>query len=393
MHLRESLAIGLVLVIAGLAAAKDRTWTSSDGRTMEGEFVRELDGDVTFLVKGKLVTIALDKLAPRDQQIVRDLAAGKPVADEPAAPAATAGSTPPAAKPAEPDPFAPVPDRPDKPASSPSASKKKAQGQESRVWTDIFGRKATGKFIRIFGSNVVVSRAGGPLTIDYFQLSDADQTYVARAAHLARRGGPDSRQAAAEARGSRGRSGSWSARQRGESRSELGSWRKPIRTRSGMAPATADQAVELVVRAVRPAAGGLVRGAPEDRECPVRVWDRAGRGLDRASSGVGPGSDIGSGIGPPGPYGPSGFGPPGLGPPGFGPPGGSLPGSSSRRYGRVGFASLAATNLQSSDSPTISAPLGRQLRTNWPSGPAANPSRWIRANGLAGSALDRLAPD
>src|SRR4029434_9237284 len=73
---------------------------------------------------------------------------------------------------------APVPTRREEPASSPSLTKKKQKGQETRVWTDIFGRKATGKFIRIFGSNVVVSRAGGPLTIDFFQLSDADQTYV-----------------------------------------------------------------------------------------------------------------------------------------------------------------------------------------------------------------------
>ena len=164
MHLRRSLAIALVFAIAGLALAKDRTWTSSDGRTMQGEFVRELDGDVTFLVKGKLVTVAHDKLSDRDQQIVRDLAAGKTVPDEPATPTAnTAGSPPAASKPAEADPFAPVPDRPEEPArSSTLPTKKKQVGPESRVWTDIFGRKGTGKFIRIFGSNVVVSRAGGP---------------------------------------------------------------------------------------------------------------------------------------------------------------------------------------------------------------------------------------
>jgi len=177
MHLRGWLAIGLVFVVAGLALGKERTWTSSDGRTMQGEFVRELDGDVTFLIKGKLVTIATDKLSQRDQQIVRDLAAGKEVPDD-SAPARPAESKPAESKPAEPDPFAPVPDRPEEPATAPSSNKKKQKGPESRVWTDIFGKKATGKFIRIFGSSVVVSRAGGPLTVDFFQLSDADQAYV-----------------------------------------------------------------------------------------------------------------------------------------------------------------------------------------------------------------------
>jgi ribosomal protein L37AE/L43A len=185
MHLRGWLAIGLVFVVAGLALAKDRTWTSSDGRTMQGEFVRELDGDVTFLIAGKLVTIAIDKLSERDQKIVRDLAAGKEVPDyvAPSVESKPAGgkpaeSKPAEAKPTEPDPFAPVPDRPEEPAAAPSVNKKKQKGTESRVWTDIFGRKGTGKFVRIFGSSVVIGRAGGPLTIDFFELSDADQTYV-----------------------------------------------------------------------------------------------------------------------------------------------------------------------------------------------------------------------
>jgi|GEM_PF-2188528 len=184
MHPRGWLVIGLVFVVAGLAVAKDRTWTSSDGRTMQGEFVRELDGDVTFLVQGKLVTIAIDKLSERDQKIVRDLAAGKQVPDDAAPASDTKPATQPAnaqsttTKPVEADPFAPVPDRPEEPSASPSLSKKKQKGQETRVWTDIFGRKATGKFIRVFGNNVVVSRPGGPLTIDFFELSDADQAYV-----------------------------------------------------------------------------------------------------------------------------------------------------------------------------------------------------------------------
>jgi len=38
------------------AAEEVRTWTDTTGRTMQAQFVREVDGDVTFLKDGKLIT-------------------------------------------------------------------------------------------------------------------------------------------------------------------------------------------------------------------------------------------------------------------------------------------------------------------------------------------------
>src|SRR5687768_3078302 len=89
----------IVVVCAAVAFAdgKARTWTSADGRTMQAEFVRELDGDVTFLKDGKLIVIRVEKLSEKDQQLVKDLAAGKEpgqVEKDPFGTPAAGGSTP-----------------------------------------------------------------------------------------------------------------------------------------------------------------------------------------------------------------------------------------------------------------------------------------------------------
>ena len=57
---------------------------------MQAEFVREAGGEVTFRKGGKLVTVPLDRLSDKDRKIVRDLAAGKAVPDEPAASSSSA---------------------------------------------------------------------------------------------------------------------------------------------------------------------------------------------------------------------------------------------------------------------------------------------------------------
>ncbi len=191
MHRCGWLIVALLLVIAVGATAKERVWTSSDGRTMRGEFVRELDGEVTFLVGGKLQTVPLDRLSERDQQIVRDLAAGKEVPDDPMpveSPAPAAGDP---FAPSADDPFASPPAGKNPPASAtrrpadvepagdaPSLTKNRPKAPVSRVWTDNQGRLTTGKFVRIFNGNVVLTRAGGPVTIPFFDLTEADQQYV-----------------------------------------------------------------------------------------------------------------------------------------------------------------------------------------------------------------------
>ena len=158
--------VALWLALAVVGFAKERVWTSSDGRQLHGEFVRELDGEVTLLVEGKLVTLPLDRLSERDQQAARDLAAGKEVADDPPA----ASETEPGSEPASPD---------DPPAEARVPTLvKRPPSPVNRVWTDNQGRKTTGKFVRVFNGRVVISRAGGPIAVAYFDLTEADQQYV-----------------------------------------------------------------------------------------------------------------------------------------------------------------------------------------------------------------------
>ena len=171
MRMVRLLITAILLLAAGQAAAQERVWTSSDGQTIRGEFIREVDGDVTLLVAGKIVTMPLDRLSERDQQIVRDLAAGKPL---------PADSPPGSNKRVVDDPVesSPAPAEQETPAPPPALGPRKAKAPTNRVWTDTAGRKTTGKFVRVFGDKVVISRSGGPITIGFYELSEADQTYV-----------------------------------------------------------------------------------------------------------------------------------------------------------------------------------------------------------------------
>ncbi len=181
---RVCLLLILLATFSVAAAAKERTWTSADGRTMRAEFVRELDGEVTFLIAGKLTTIPLSRLSERDQQIVRDLAAGKEVPDDPA-PATPAAddpfSTPAASSTSEraaaSEPTTPASSDADSGEAPPSLTKRPIT-PTNRVWTDNVGRKTTAKFVRVFNGHVVLSRAGGPISVPFYDLVEADQQYV-----------------------------------------------------------------------------------------------------------------------------------------------------------------------------------------------------------------------
>ncbi|MDX1945741.1 MAG: hypothetical protein SFU86_10125 [Pirellulaceae bacterium] len=192
MHGKWRLAVALLAVLAaGSAAAKERTWTDQAGRTMQAEFVKELDGEVTLLRAGKLVTVKLASLSEKDQQVVRDLAAGKEVADEPApapvnpfepAPKPPAPTEPMPAQPAPPaNPFEPAgskPTEPVEPKPAPTPIGKNPVPIVNRVWTDAAGQQTTAKFVRIFGGNVVLSRAGKTISIPFYSLSPPDQEHV-----------------------------------------------------------------------------------------------------------------------------------------------------------------------------------------------------------------------
>jgi hypothetical protein len=157
--------ITTILVLIGwaavaVAAGKVRTWTSTDGRTMEAEFVRELDGDVTFLKDGKLIVIRAEKLSEKDQQVIKDLSAGiERTEDSSNKPATSDG---------------PPEESPDE--ATPKSGK--AIAIKTRTWTDRFGARSSGKFIRVDGNNVIINRGTRVLTVPFDSLSDADQEYV-----------------------------------------------------------------------------------------------------------------------------------------------------------------------------------------------------------------------
>ncbi len=156
-----------------IAAGKVRTWTNTDGRTMQAEFVREVDGDVTFLKNGKLIVVPLEKLSVEDQKVVQDLAAGKEPEDDPFTPTAER-KTPVEEKPAELPAEKPAAEKPEANSDKP----KKPVTIQTRTWTDRFGNKSSGKFVRVDGNDVVLSRGARVVTVAFGNLSEADQEYV-----------------------------------------------------------------------------------------------------------------------------------------------------------------------------------------------------------------------
>ena len=76
------------------------------------------------------------------------------------------------------NPFEEVADGTDSPASSPEAAKR-PNATEQRMWMDAQGKQVKAKFVRMNGQNVVLSRSGRVSTVPYYNLSQADQDYVA----------------------------------------------------------------------------------------------------------------------------------------------------------------------------------------------------------------------
>src|SRR5262245_8092886 len=83
-----------MLSLTSLLAAQERTWTDVDGRTMRAEFIREVDGEVSFLQGNKLITLPLTRLSEADRQHIRQVEASRANPD-----------ARPAEKPPEPSPF------------------------------------------------------------------------------------------------------------------------------------------------------------------------------------------------------------------------------------------------------------------------------------------------
>jgi hypothetical protein len=147
-------------------AAEERVWTDTQGRTMRAEFLREVDGEAVFLKDGKLLTLPLERFTDADREVMKKLAAGKPISDE-SAPE---------------DPFKPVA-RPAPPAPSggfaPSRPLVKERAEiVSREWIDVVGNRATGKFVRVVGRDVLILRGVRTFVVAFDKLSFVDQSYV-----------------------------------------------------------------------------------------------------------------------------------------------------------------------------------------------------------------------
>jgi hypothetical protein len=134
---------------------------------MQAQFVREVDGDVTFLKDGKLVTMPLDKLSDEDQKFIRDAELNKKVEE----------TTPPAGAPRTvdnsslPTDSAPITD------SKSSLTKQKTVAEE-RTWRDLRGKPQVGKFVRIHQGFVVISSGSRAIRMPFNNLSRPDREYI-----------------------------------------------------------------------------------------------------------------------------------------------------------------------------------------------------------------------
>ncbi len=150
------------LVVAVLALGSDpfqRTWTDTQGRSLEGSFVR-LEGDqVTIKMDSGEVSVPLSRLSLSDRKYARDRAAAD-AADATEKTDSAAGDS------------AASEDGPAKPLAT-----GKAIANPERVWTDRNGQKMKGKFIRIRDGNVVIQGAK-TLPVPFALLSADDQQWI-----------------------------------------------------------------------------------------------------------------------------------------------------------------------------------------------------------------------
>ena len=85
LHMRQAWLVSAMVLVAFVTAATARTWNSTDGRQLEGEYVSNTPEAVTVkLAAGQTVVIPLTRLSEEDRQWVAEQkpatkAAGKPV--------------------------------------------------------------------------------------------------------------------------------------------------------------------------------------------------------------------------------------------------------------------------------------------------------------------------
>jgi hypothetical protein len=136
---------------------------------MQAQFVREVDGDVTFIKDGKLITFPLDQLSEADQKFIREAETDKKV-EEKARPAGAPAK--------DLDPGGLLPADSFSPAEPKSNLTKQRTVVEERTWRDLRGKQTVGKFVRMHDGNVVLLRGGRVVSIPFATLSRADRDYV-----------------------------------------------------------------------------------------------------------------------------------------------------------------------------------------------------------------------
>ena len=141
----------VLAVLAGSSVALGRTWTDSQGRSLEAKFVRVFEGNAILLRAGKIVSVPLSKLSEEDRDYIR-----QETGDTTLSPASETTST------------------------GDDSAKTADGGADARTWTDLKGNQLEGEFVKVTGDNVVLRHDGKTAVYPLKYFSPTDQDYVRR---------------------------------------------------------------------------------------------------------------------------------------------------------------------------------------------------------------------
>lgn len=166
------LALLLMFALAALAPAQaqEREWTSSQIGKFKARFVREVDGDAMFLRDGRPLTVPLDDLSVEDREAIAAVTSPKTPSDSTDNGPATGSSDN-----YRDERFSPVPGEANGKVRSLGKSKTSIV---SRDWTDAFGYRTNGAFVRVFDRTVLIRRGERTAKLPFDSLSRVDQDYV-----------------------------------------------------------------------------------------------------------------------------------------------------------------------------------------------------------------------
>ena len=129
-------ALLLLFGVTPTAQAEIRTWTDKQGQTTKAEFVRVFEGRVVLKAGTQTLQVPVSQLSQQDQDYVA------------------------------------------------SKLNKKGRGKDEgdslpiRFWTDAKGNQTAASFVRMNGTQVVLSESGRPRPIDFAELSEADREHI-----------------------------------------------------------------------------------------------------------------------------------------------------------------------------------------------------------------------